>query len=126
MRQSLIQSGGDQPNMSKILESANVSSEQDAKRANAVLQATKASLNKAEHRWQTINAQRTKLHHHLQERVTKLASDAEEFQGTLNSALSADLALLVGLHGLGDNEIACNGVREDLSRFRVISSICSS
>jgi uncharacterized coiled-coil DUF342 family protein len=118
LRQSLIQSGGDQPNMSNILQSVNVDSAKDATQANAVLQTAKASLDKLEHRWQRINAHRTNLHHRLQEKVTRLASDAEEFQGNLNSALSADLALLVGLHDLGDNEIACNGAREDLSRIQ--------
>lgn len=118
IRQSMIQNRGNLANMSQILESANLGNENDAKKADAAFKTTKVSLAKAELQWQTINAQRTKLHHHLQEKVARLASDAEEFQGTLHDALSADLALLNGLHGLGDEEIVCDGVRADLVRIQ--------
>lgn len=65
-----------------------------------------------------MNAKRTTLHHNLQEKVSKLEADAEEFQATLHGAMSADMALLNGLHSLGDEELTCNGAREDLSRIQ--------
>lgn len=109
---------GDQPDMSKVAQSADFGDEIDVQRADAQFKSTKSSLAKLERRWQNINSKRTALHHKLQEKVTRLASDAEEFQATLHGVLSADLNLLNGLHGLGTEEISCNSAREDLSRIQ--------